>query len=234
MILCFVFTLAGFAWKPDPFPPVTLFDEATVLLAMGTLALAFAALVQAVSGVETMNAKYKPNFELVWESSNAPNANPTCLPSGKSLHFRNLGPGAARLVRVQLHVYPNAKDADSHFNGSQPTGAGSTIQTKFLPTIPIDSPGVELIPEKLSPPPNQTEAVVEILGRSVFDQTSAIRVYRLRGVWDPLGRSDQSVDGAEPHASNSNWQITEWTTWQHWQAEDVPTPDSGAISSTRI
>ncbi len=58
MIVALLFTLGGFAWKPDPFPPVTLFDEATVLLAMGTLALAFAALVQAVSGVETMNAAY--------------------------------------------------------------------------------------------------------------------------------------------------------------------------------
>lgn len=116
-----LFTVFGWAWPAtDHFGNVTLTDEVTAMLATGTLALAYAALVQATSAERQRNANLLPSM-LFGVALVQPLASGGVMPIrendpgqtqgvallGVPLAFtmRSTGPGPAIGVRVGLSIW---------------------------------------------------------------------------------------------------------------------------------
>jgi hypothetical protein len=108
----FVATFLGFAWRPDPFAPVTLSDEATSLLAVGTLALAYAALIQAVSGIRGIELRHRPHLEIACldQKYAPPGPFQQTKYEGGELAIRNLGPGVATEVWLMWYRRPTPEE----------------------------------------------------------------------------------------------------------------------------
>jgi hypothetical protein len=107
-------TILGWRWPLGWFPPVTIGDEVSALLALGTLSLAFAALVQAMSALRTEaqadardRRRYSPNP--VVEILVDPAKPDLPVPIGPIVAVRVLGPGTAKDVRVSFYGYPASK-----------------------------------------------------------------------------------------------------------------------------
>lgn len=104
---------ARFRWPNGWLPPITISDQVEALLATGTFALAFAALVQAVAGLEATRQSRRPSLVLsavpLGAIPGAPPDNPG--PSGPRLLIQNLGPGIAKDVRCTWFRYPETTEA---------------------------------------------------------------------------------------------------------------------------
>jgi hypothetical protein len=104
-----------FHWPNGWLPTITISDQVEALLATGTFALAFAALVQAVGGLEATRMSHRPNLVL----SAAPLATgagaPPEIPGlvGQRLLIQNLGPGVAKDVRCTWFRFPDTDTAKS-------------------------------------------------------------------------------------------------------------------------
>jgi len=226
-LLILLLTLAGLVLKAD------LFDEATVLLAFGTLALAFAALVQAVSGVETTNANFRPNFELMWGfekpvsqfakldgTSAEDQTKREWLVWGPCLTFRNLGPCDARRVSAALTVYSDSSPADEHFEGRAQSGIQTVIERAETPAMKAEGEPISLNVDLMEADFPHPEAVAEVWGQSLFDRPSAIRVYRLKGTWTTDENPPKAAKTGGPSRYLS-WRVMDWATWQPWEVDGV-------------
>jgi len=116
LLLAITASLLGFAWPPGWFRPLTISDEVLALLAVGTLALAYAAVLQATSSLEEVRVgaerevrRYRPNLVLTFFDSTDSLDRPQ--PAGPILAIRNLGPGVARSAYVTFLGYPGNQSA---------------------------------------------------------------------------------------------------------------------------
>lgn len=104
---------AKFHWPSGWLPPVTITDQVEALLATGTFALAFAALVEAVGGLETTRQSHHPSLVLsaapLGSGFGTPPDNPGL--QGPRLLIQNLGPGVAKDVRCTWFRFPETSEA---------------------------------------------------------------------------------------------------------------------------
>ncbi len=103
-------------WPAGWLPPIKITDQVEALLATGTFALAFAALVQAVSGLEAAQSRIRPTLVLaaldLVDGPGGQGAQPGR--TGRKLAVRNLGPGVARDVSLTYFSYPETAEAKKY------------------------------------------------------------------------------------------------------------------------
>lgn len=103
-------------------PTVTLSEEVEGLLATGTIALAYAALVQASSNPRLADLTFHPNPLLVVFSRRpeADGPHPDPIPSGSVVAVRNLGPGIAKGLEIRWYRSQGPEESRSFAEGHRP------------------------------------------------------------------------------------------------------------------
>jgi hypothetical protein len=209
VIACLVATLVGFAWRPDPFAPFGVSEEVTALLAVGTLALGFAALVQAESRLETTDSQLRPNLVLDWNENEAG----TRLVEGHGLSVRNVGPAVAKSVDCVLSLYETPAEARKHFEQQAPPSKPLRIVHRGRSSIERGETfrwDTQLSPEE----PAQLNALLELRSKTVFDRPAALRAYLL------TGKSVAGFDRSNEPLKWNEWTVLEQTTWQIWEVPE--------------
>lgn len=128
LALLTLFTVFGWAWPTtDHLGNVTLADEVTAMLATGTIALAYAALVQATSAERQRQASLLPSIivgvDLVQHDGTGGVKSIREIDTGRcqgvalagipiALRIRSTGPGPAVGVRAQLSIWKENAGAD--------------------------------------------------------------------------------------------------------------------------
>jgi len=172
----------NWSWPAGWLPPVTIADQAEALLATGTLALAFAALVTAVAGMEASRTSHRPSpvvsaFPL---GSGAPG--PTDSPGleGPRLAVRNLGPGVAKDITFTWFAYPETPEAKQSIRDRnlpiQATRVLGAYRT-YLDPSPDQWWDVTI-----KAPTSGMDYIVEIRSKDVFDREVTSSRYHLRDI----------------------------------------------------
>lgn len=162
------FTLFGFAWPAGSFRPITLSDEVEALLALGTLALAYAAVLQTVSALEQARLsgirearQYRANLVLTLFESPSTLDKPETV--GSVLAIRNLGPGIAKSPTVTFLAYPSNEKAEA---------AQTRLGLNYTSTFGVGRPYLDVAPNpaalwpfhsELWPKDNSIRPIVENL-----------------------------------------------------------------------
>lgn len=186
-IVALIAALLKWKWPAGWFPPVTISDQVEALLATGTLALAFAALVQAVGGLEATRTSHRPSLILAAGAAGLGTSAPPDNPGlqGTTLSIRNLGPGVAKDVRFTWFRFPETDEAKAYIKKLslkvQATGVLGTYRT-FLGVEPTD--WWEIAIDTSYP---GMDFIVEIAGRDVFDRETGTARYHLHHEPDTTG-----------------------------------------------
>ncbi|MDG6898143.1 MAG: hypothetical protein JRN24_00250 [Nitrososphaerota archaeon] len=176
-------TVLGWRWPHGWFPAITISDEVEALLAMGTLALAYAALVQAVSGLEAIERRYRPSLSLCIFDSYQPQGTTlrTPLDVGGVLAVRNLGPGRAKELKLTWFSYPASTEAKSFFKAQTPPMQATSVgglHRAYLDEDPEILWELELPVACLTP----LDYIIELEAADVFDRPSSTQRYHLSRV----------------------------------------------------
>ncbi|MCI4338746.1 MAG: hypothetical protein L3J68_00225 [Thermoplasmata archaeon] len=188
-IVALIFGLdAGWHWPAGWLPPVSISDQVEALLATGTLALAFAGLVSAVSSIDTTRASHRPSPVLATLALGAGPPGPTTGPGleGPRLAIRNLGPGVAKDVKFTWFMFPETVEAKAlvrKANLKAPTTGTVGAYRTYLDPDPDEWWDVTI----QSPYPAM-DYIVEIESRDVFNRDLHTARYRVRDVTSPAAR----------------------------------------------
>lgn len=196
LVLVLIFTLLGWAWRPDPFAQISLSDEVEALLALGTLALAYAALVQAVAGIRFIRISVKPSLVLACYKPEATSPNlQTPTDEGPIVAVRNLGPGPAKNLRVVWATFTREAEAEICFTSGGLLESSKDANRSILPYLGVERDACWILP--LQAAFSAPHCVVELHADSVLDLPDFVRVYSLHG--KPVTRDNVEV---------WNWRMT--------------------------
>jgi hypothetical protein len=187
-------TVLGWRWPHGWFPPVTISDEAEGFLGVGTLALAYAALVQAMSGLEAIRLRYRPSLALAATALPPTPGFAKMEPGdvGAFLGVHNLGPGLAKNVSLTWFSYPDSPTSRKYFRELVPAIPATACGGTRRPFLGVDSDEwwAIIIPE---PFPTEMDFIVELTSQNVFENNPVIQRYRLRRSSEPGPVAGQSV-----------------------------------------
>jgi hypothetical protein len=181
-LISLVLGLSGvWRWPQWWSPAVTVSDQVGGLLATGTLALAFAALVQAVSSLEATRVSYRLSLVLaVLQTPGGPGFGPADPGlSGRYLEIRNLGPGVAKAAKFTWFSYPETAEGKAFVRTSGLPIPASAILGDYRTFL---APGLESRWAVTITPPFQTslDFIVELAASDVLDHPVHVPRYHLR------------------------------------------------------
>lgn len=169
------------SWPSGWLPTVSITNQVEGLLATGTLALAFAALVQAVAGVEAIKARYRPSLVLVATGHltfpNRTDVQPGL--SGMQLGLRNLGPGVAKDARLTWFTYPDSTIAKKQIQDSGLELPATSVLGIYRTFVDANTEE-EWRLEASQLYPVDMDYIIEVSASSVFDLAAHTHRYHAR------------------------------------------------------